>query len=201
MLHHRLPRLRVWSANISVQPCPSHALTSAKFSSHTNFANASPIGSSKDSGDRHRRFTRSSRRPPSPLRSTCYPAECFIALQKPIQGGELADCPGRKRAAHVLAHKASEPLAQRARFAGDFVEFSQRGSLSRRIQRLLRNKVRFSEPHGEAFAAIEPVNGPIDRRGDGVEEIEAGRVGDEECRRSVRRDGLSNYGVRAQIDI
>ena len=199
MLHHRLPRLRVWSANISVQPCPSHALTSAKFSSHTNFANASPIGISKELGGSPPPLHPQLQTTAVAIAIECYPAECFIALQKPIQGGELADCPGWKRAAHVLAYKASEPLAQRTRFAGDLVEFSKRGSLSRRIQRLLRDKVRFSEPYGEAFAAIEPVNGPIDRRGDGVEEIEAGQVGDEDCRRSVRRDGLSNYGVRAQI--
>ena len=40
---------------ISVQLCPSHARMLAKSSSETHFANASPIGSSKDSGDRQRR--------------------------------------------------------------------------------------------------------------------------------------------------
>ena len=67
MLHHLLARPRVWSANTSVQLCPSHAFTLAKSSSHPNFANASPIGSNRESGDRQRRTTRSSKR--SPLRS------------------------------------------------------------------------------------------------------------------------------------
>ncbi len=66
MLHHRLARRRVWSANIKVQPCPSHALTLAKSSSHTNFARASPIGSSRDSGDRQRRIVLRSMRPRLP---------------------------------------------------------------------------------------------------------------------------------------
>ena len=58
---NRLPRRRVWSAKMSVQRCPSHARMSAKASSHTHRANASPIGNSRDSGDRHRRVVRSSR--------------------------------------------------------------------------------------------------------------------------------------------
>src|ERR1700730_13891493 len=65
MLHHLLARLLVWSANARVQPCPSHAFTWVNSSSHTNFASASPIGSSRDSGDRQRRIIRSSRQPPS----------------------------------------------------------------------------------------------------------------------------------------
>ena len=36
MLHHRLARLLVWSANMSVQFAPSHALMLAKSSSHTH---------------------------------------------------------------------------------------------------------------------------------------------------------------------
>ena len=54
------------SANSSVQLCPSHAFKSEKSSSHTNFANASPIGSNRDSEDRQRRILRSSRQSPSP---------------------------------------------------------------------------------------------------------------------------------------
>jgi AhpD family alkylhydroperoxidase len=41
----------VWSANISVQRGPSHAFTFEKSSSQTNFAIASPIGNSSDSGE------------------------------------------------------------------------------------------------------------------------------------------------------
>jgi hypothetical protein len=70
MLHHRLPRLRLWSAKIRVQRYPSHAPMLAKSSSHTHRANASPIGMSKDSGDRQRRVVCSSRRAPSLSRCT-----------------------------------------------------------------------------------------------------------------------------------
>jgi pimeloyl-ACP methyl ester carboxylesterase len=64
MLHHRLARRRVRSAKIRVQTCPSHARMLTKSSSQAHFANASPIGSSKDSGDRQRRIVCSSRRSP-----------------------------------------------------------------------------------------------------------------------------------------
>ena len=70
MLHHRLPRLRLWSAKIRVQLYPSHARMLAKSSSHTHRANAWPIGSSRDSGDRQRRVVCSSRRAPSLSRCT-----------------------------------------------------------------------------------------------------------------------------------
>ena len=56
MLHHRLARPRVRSAKIRVQLWPSHARMEAKSSSHTHRARASPIGCSKNSGDRQRRI-------------------------------------------------------------------------------------------------------------------------------------------------
>ena len=62
MLHHLLPCLRVRSAKIRVQRCPSHARMVAKSSSQTHLANASPIGSNRDSGDRQSRIVCSSKR-------------------------------------------------------------------------------------------------------------------------------------------
>src|ERR1700685_2129401 len=66
MRHHLLPRPRVRSAKIRVQTCPSHALMLVKSSSQTHLANASPIGSNRDSGDRQSRIVCSSKRSTSP---------------------------------------------------------------------------------------------------------------------------------------
>jgi hypothetical protein len=48
------------------------------------------------------------------------------------------------------------------------------------------------QPLKQPIAAVEPINWPIDRGREGVEEIEAERVGDENSRRSVQHDDLSN---------
>jgi len=68
MLHHRLARLREWSANTNVQACPSHALIGEIFLAHElgqRFADRQQ----EDSRERQRRIFRTSRR--SPLLSRC----------------------------------------------------------------------------------------------------------------------------------
>ena len=123
MLHHRRARRRVWSANISVQLCPSHAFTSEKSSSQTNFASASPIGSSKDSAT-------------ASAASSQFEAIAVAVAMRDIwlnassrsrsrvQRRQFAQRLGRQRPAHMLAHEASEPLAQRTRLIGHLVQFT-----------------------------------------------------------------------------
>ena len=192
MLHHRRARLLVWSAKMSVQLAPSHALMLAKSSSQTHCASASPIGSSNEPGDRHRRIVCSSRRSPSPSRRPVIWLNALIALQKRVQRLEFAERLGGERPAHVVAHEDPEPLAESASLVGDFREVPGRRSRRHCVERARWNEVGLSQPCDETLAAVEPVDTRIDRRRDRVEEIEARRVGDEERRRFVRHDGLSN---------
>ena len=111
MLHHLLPRLRVRSAKIRVQTCPSHALMLAKSSSQTHLANAPPIGSNKDSGDRQSRIVCSSKRGPSLSRRFATRLNISSRIEEGVQGTQLVDRRRRERPAHVLAHEAPEPLA------------------------------------------------------------------------------------------
>ena len=95
---------------------------------------------------------------------------------------------GRERPAHMLANEASEPLAQSTSLIRNLVQFTRHRSRLQLVQCIRWDKLGLSQPPQEAIAAVEPVNGCIDRRRDGVQEIEAERVGDENCRRSVLHD-------------
>src|SRR5215471_6652307 len=88
----------------------------------------------------------------------------------------------------MLANETSEPLAQSTSLVRHLVQFTRHRSHPQLIQRIRWNKLGLSQPLQEAIAVVEPVNRCIDRCRDGVEEIEAERVGDENCRRSVLHD-------------
>jgi len=103
-----------------------------------------------------------------------YPAERFVTLEKLVQGPQFVDHLSRKWPAHMVPHEAPEPLAQGARLFGDLIQFLWRRLCSHRSQPGSRNKAGLSQPRNETVAAIEQINGRIDRRCDGVQEIEAG---------------------------
>lgn len=88
----------------------------------------------------------------------------------------------------MFAHEASKPFAQSADLVCDFVQLIRHRSRLQRVECIDWNKLGLRQPLQEAIAAVEPVNGCIDRCGDGVQEIEAERVGDKDCRRSVLHD-------------
>ena len=75
-----------------------------------------------------------------------------------------------------------------ARLLGDLVQFAACCSLGQPMQHMRWDKVGFSQPRDETVAAVKPINRPVERRRDGVQEIEAERVGNEICRRSGRHD-------------
>ena len=136
----------------------------------------------RDSGDRQRRVVCSSKRSPSATQS--YAAEHFITLKKRVQGPEFTHRLWRERPAHVHADKASEPFAQGARLTSDLIEFAGRVCAVSAFERGGRDQLRLSEPRNKALAILEPVDRCFDRRRNGVQEVEARRVGNEVCRRS-----------------
>jgi hypothetical protein len=52
-----------------------------------------------------------------------YLAERFVTLQEPVERSQFGKRLGRERPAHMLANKASEPLAQSPRLIRNFVQF------------------------------------------------------------------------------
>src|SRR5258705_762650 len=117
-----------------------------------------------------------------------YLAERFVTLQEPIQGTQLVERPGRQRPARMLSNEASEPLAQRTSLICNFVQFTRHRSRFQPIKCCRWNKLRRGQPLQQANAAVEQVNRCIDRCRDGIQEIEAERVGNENCRRSALHD-------------
>jgi hypothetical protein len=117
-----------------------------------------------------------------------YLAERFVTLQEPIQGTQFVERLGPERPARMLSNEASEPLAQRASLICNLVQFTWHRSRLQRIQCIRWNKLGLSQPLQEAIAAVEPVNRCIDWCRDGVQEIEAERVGNKNCRRSTLHD-------------
>src|SRR5258705_5696444 len=114
-----------------------------------------------------------------------YLAERFVTFQELIQGTQLVERPGRQRPARMLSNEASEPLAQRTSLICNFVQFTRHRSRLQHIQCIRWNKLRLSQPLQQANAAVEPVNRCIDRCRDGIQEIEAELVGNENCRRTA----------------
>ena len=95
---------------------------------------------------------------------------------------------GRKRPAHMLANEASEPFAQGTSLICNLVQFTWHRSRLQLIQSIRWNKLGLSQPLQEAIAVVQPVKRCIDRCRDGVQEIEAERVGNKNCRQSVLHD-------------
>ena len=114
--------------------------------------------------------------------------ERFVTLQEPVQRAQFAKRFGRKRPPHMLANETSEPFAQSTSLVRHLVQFARHRSRPQLIQRVRWNKLGLRQPLQETVAVVEPVNRRIDRCRDGVQEIEAERVGDENCRRSVLHD-------------
>src|SRR5258705_6876994 len=117
-----------------------------------------------------------------------YLAERFVTLQEPIQGTQLVERPGRQRPARMLSNEASEPLAQRTSLICNFVQSPRPRCDFQHTQCTRGNNLRLSQPFQQANAAVERVNRCIDRCRDGIQEIEAERVGNENCRRSALHD-------------
>ncbi len=117
-----------------------------------------------------------------------YAAEHFITLKKRVQAPEFTHRLWRERPAHMHADKVSEPFAQGARLTSDLIEFAGRRLCRQRFERGDRDQLRLSEPRNKALAILEPVDRCFDRRRNGVQEVEARRVGNEVCRRSREHD-------------
>src|SRR5215471_14054874 len=117
-----------------------------------------------------------------------YPDERFVTLQEPIQRFHFAQGLGRERPAHVLMNEGSEPLPQSPSLICYLVKFARHRPRLQLIQCVCRHKFGLSQPPQEAISAIEPVDRRIDWCRDGVQEIEAGRAGDENCTRTVFHD-------------
>src|SRR6478672_233883 len=117
-----------------------------------------------------------------------YLAECFVTLQEPVQRNQFLKSLGCEGPAHMLVNEASEPLAQGTSVICNLVQLTWHRSRPQLIQCIHPHKLRLSQPLHEAIAAVEPVDWFIDRCRDGVQEIEAKRVGDKNCRWSVLHD-------------
>lgn len=91
MLHHRRAWPRVWSANISVQAGPSHAFTFEKSSSQTNFASASPTGSSSAQGSVVMMSGNSALFPKAPYAAVGTINAAIVALAKAFSDRGIAD--------------------------------------------------------------------------------------------------------------
>ena len=188
MLHHLLPCLRVRSAKIRVQRCPSHARMLAKSSSQTHLANASPIGSNRDSGDRQSRIVCSSKRSPSLSGRKAMRLNISSRSRSAFRG------PSSRIAFGVSGRPMcfrTKPLNHSRKARAWSATSSSSPGVARSVKAFsacARNKVGLSQPRDETVAAVEPVNRRIDRRRDGIQEIEARRVGNEICRRSRRHN-------------
>ena len=88
----------------------------------------------------------------------------------------------------MFADEPSEPIAKRASFFGDLVQFGRSCLLAQGVEHVRWNKLGLSEPRNKALPAVEPVDRRVDWRCDGIQEIEAERVGDENRRRSLLHD-------------
>jgi hypothetical protein len=117
-----------------------------------------------------------------------YLSERFVALQELIQRPEFRKRFGRERPAHVLVHKAPEPFAQFASLFGNLVQFTWHRSRLQCIKFVCWNKLGLSQPPQETITVVEPVDRRVDRRRDGIEKIEAERVGDENSGQSLLHD-------------
>lgn len=71
----------------------------------------------------------------------------------------------------MFVNKASEPLAQSASLIRNFVQLTGHRSRFQGVQYIRWNKLGLRQPTQQAIAAVEPVNGFIGRRRDGVQEI------------------------------
>src|SRR6516225_729978 len=90
------------------------------------------------------------------------PAEGFIARQQTIQRVEFGESFRGQRVPLVLAHKASEPLAQAPCLIGDLVELAGEGLYPNALQRIRRNELGLLEPVQRAVAVIDPVDRRVD---------------------------------------
>src|SRR5215813_8401032 len=115
-------------------------------------------------------------------------AERFVTPKELVQRSQILDGPGRERTAHVLVNEMPEPLAQNTRLIRNLIQFTGHRSRFQLIEHNRWNKLGLSQPLQQSVAAVEPVDWFIDRCRDGIQEIEAERVGDESRRRSVLHD-------------
>ena len=87
---------------------------------------------------------------------------------------EIVSHQGPSRA---IADEASEPLALCPRLVRQLVEFARTSLRPKRSQNVvLRHQPGLVQPVQESIAIVDPVNDGIDRRGDRVQEIQAGRA-------------------------
>src|SRR3954454_17815746 len=94
------------------------------------------------------------------------PLEGVIALQQTIQWLKPGKTLRRQRTPFVLAHKASEPLAQAPRLIGDLVQLAGEGFCPNKLEGVRRRELRLFQPVQQAVAVIDPIDRGVDRRRD-----------------------------------
>ncbi len=107
-------------------------------------------------------------------------SEGFIPLQQPVQRLQLLQIFGDKRLAPMRLDEGPEPLAEASGLSGDAIQLSRNSPRPQRIENFGWHKARLLEPSQETVAAVDPVDLPVHRRGDRVQEIQAGCVGGED---------------------
>ncbi len=79
-------------------------------------------------------------------------------------------------------HKTAEPFAQVPGLGRHLVEFAGQGVGADAVQHGLGDQFRLAQPIQQPFAIGDPIDRNVDGRRDRIEEIQAGRVGDEQGR-------------------
>src|ERR1700721_2033598 len=85
----------------------------------------------------------------------------------------------------MLANEASEPLAQSTGLVRNPVQLTWHRSRLQLIQGIRWNELGLSQPVQKAITIIQPVDRRIGWCRDRIQEIEAERVGNKNCRQSM----------------
>jgi len=101
-----------------------------------------------------------------------------VAFQQAVERVELRQIRRLQRPPLVRLHEAPEPLAQMPCLIGDLIELAGQRQASHAAKNVSRHQPRLAEPIQQALAVVDPIDWPVERSGDRVEEIEAGRVAD-----------------------
>ena len=107
------------------------------------------------------------------------PVKSLIALQQPIERAKLFQGVGAKRLPFAVINEFSKPFSERARLGGNTVEFTRLRPSSQRPQRVWRHKLRLLQPSQKSLTILDPVDLGIHGRGNRVQEIKRGCVGNE----------------------
>jgi hypothetical protein len=114
-------------------------------------------------------------------------SERFIPFEQPVQRLQLLQVFGDERPASMSMNEGPEPLSKLSGLSRDAIQLSRNSLRPQAVQHLGRHEARLLQPTQEALAAVDPVDLPVHRRGDRVQEIQAERIGGEEGGWAERR--------------